>query len=328
MQKELKFKIISEGLKYGASPTCRKYDISRTLYYRWLKRFKSEGIDGLEDKKKNFTPANKTNNEIEKSILELIMTYPSYGPRAIKYLLEELGHNISESAVYNVLKRNNLTNKESRIKFSTKEVTAVTREVSSLPELSSGECWIFWITECGNYKNLGHVYSYNIFDLKSHVACTRLYNKISFNNFEDLLTAVALSIATSLKLKINCICLFEDRKIMKNADNVSKSKFHKTLQDQGFKASIHIINSNDDVDQIKKLKAEYTRQSISFLMPLINDGLTFYDLKLQFQEYLRNYNLNNKKQYENGWYSPAEYHNKSTNTKLILPIWAYMDRDY
>lgn len=328
MQKEVKYKIISEGLKNGVSNTCKKYDISRTIYYRWLKRFQSGGIDALDDIKKDFIPPNRTNSEIEAHIFTLVKTYPNYGPRALKYLLDELGYNISESAVYNVLKRNSLTNKDSRIKFSKKKEIAATATIPSLLNLKSGECWIFWITEYGNYKNIGHIYSYNLFDLKSHIACTRLYTKISFHNFEELLTAVALSIAASLKLKMNYICLFEDRKILRQADNISISKTYKTLHSHGWDSKIHFLKTDEDIEQIKKLKTNYIEQSISFLMPLINENIPFSNLKLQFQDHIRKYNLNYKQKYENKWYSPIDYHNKSTNTKLILPIWAYMDRDY
>lgn len=120
MNKELKFNIISEGLKNGISITCRKHNISRTIYYRWLKRYKANGIEGLDDIKKDFVPLNKTSIDIERKLLNLIRTYPKYGPKAINYLLEEIGINLSESAVYNVMKRHHLTNKESRLKFAKK----------------------------------------------------------------------------------------------------------------------------------------------------------------------------------------------------------------
>lgn len=329
MQKELKFKIISEALKNGVSITCKKYDISRTIYYRWLKRFKAEGIDGLDDKKKNFIPKNKISNRVESSILELVKTYPSYGPRALMYLLDELEYNISESAVYNVFKRNNLTSKEQRIYYSKKNKNIeATTLLPKTNELQSGECWIFWITDYGNFKNIGRIYSYNLLDVKSQIACTRLYNKISFNNFEDLLTAVALSVAASLKLQINYICLFEDRKILKQSDNVSISKFNRTLQHHGLNAKIHILKSSEALDYINSIKTKYMKSSVSFLMSKLKSDTNFSELKLNFQEYIRNYNLNNRIEYDEGTYSPIEYHNKCTDTKLILPIWAYMDRNY
>ena len=140
MQKDLRFKIISEGLKDGVSVTCRKYNISRTLYYRWLKRYQSQGIDGLKDIKRDFVPPNKTAVETEKALLGLIKEYPNYGPRALKYLFDELGYEISESAVYNIMKRNKLTKKELRISFSKKQGSKMATSIPPLPQLSSGEC--------------------------------------------------------------------------------------------------------------------------------------------------------------------------------------------
>ena len=112
MQKDLKFKIITEASIYGVSKTCKKYDISRTIYYKWLKRYQALGVSGLDETKRSFTPENKTEAKIEKAVLNLIKTYPTYGPRAIKYLLEEIGYDISESAVFNIMKRNDLNQKE------------------------------------------------------------------------------------------------------------------------------------------------------------------------------------------------------------------------
>ncbi len=328
MDKDDRFKIISEGMKNGVTATCKKYNISRTIYYRWLKRFKLEGIDGLNEVKKNFTPKNKTRDEVEKSILNLVKSYPSYGPRSIKYLLEEIGHNISESAVYNIFKRNSLTKRNDRIEFSKLKLSDFKSPPIDMDMIKSGECWIFWITDLGYFKDHGHIYSYNLFDLKSHIACSRLYSKISFNNLEDLLTAVALSVAASLRLKMKYLCLFEDRKILKSADNMSKSKLKKTLEGNGFKSSIQVIKENTNSKEIKSLKTTYTEQLISFLIPLLNSGICFSDIKFRYQGHIRNYNLAYKKKYGDEYYTPVEYHNEHTNTKLVLPLWAYINREY
>ena len=203
VQKDFRFKIISEGLANGVSVTCRKYNISRTLYYRWLKRYKSKGIDGLEDVKKDFIPINKTDIEIEDALLNLIKEYPHYGPRALNYLFDELGYKISESAVYNIMKRNQLTKKEDRIKFAKKQDSKVITSIPPLTMLKSGECWIFWITDYGSYKITGNIYEYTFYDLKSHIACTRLYQEVSLENFEDLLAATAMPVAQTLHMNIN-----------------------------------------------------------------------------------------------------------------------------
>ncbi|XMB86063.1 helix-turn-helix domain-containing protein [Mycoplasmatota bacterium WC44] len=328
MHKDFRFKIISEGLKNGISVTCRKYKISRTIYYRWLKRYKSLGIEGLNDIEKNSIPINKTNSETENALLNLIKAYPHYGPRALKYLLDELGYNISESAVFNVMKRNSLTNKDKRIKFAKKRESKITKIIPSLAELETGECWIFWITDYGYFKNIGNLYSYTLFDLKSRITCTRLYNDISLNNFEDILTAVALPIATTLNLKINYLCFFKSVKFIKKSKSIFKSKISRIVQDHGLDVRIHILDTHEDLDRINGLKKQYTKECTSFLMTLINGGISFTELKIRFQKYIRNYNINDKSVYDKEICSPVEYHNKLTNTKLILPIWAYIDRKY
>ncbi|WP_300385818.1 helix-turn-helix domain-containing protein [Clostridium sp.] len=329
MEKDIKFKIISECLKSGISVTCRKHNISRTLYYRWLKRYKSKGMDGLDNIKKDFVPANKTNIEIENALLNLIKQYPSYGPKSIKYLFDELGYNLSESAIFNIMRRNNLTKKENRIKFAKKQEHKITTSIPTLTELNSGECWIFWVTDYGYYKNLGNIYEFTLYDLKSRIACTRLYNEISFNNFEDLLTASAMPVANTLNLKLKYLCLFRDSKILKQSVKSFKFNMSKIISDNGFNFKVHILlDNNDSLETINELRKKYTESCISFLMPLINDQLSFSELKIKFQGYVRNYNMNYKSIFDNEEYSPIEYHNKVTNTKLILPILAYIDRNY
>jgi len=112
MKKERIFEIITEGQKNGISKTCRKYEISRTLYYRWLNRYKMEGIDGLDRSQKVLIPPNRTDSKLEDIVVKVSLTYPSYGPKAVMYLLEEMGYSLSESAVYNILKRSNIPNKK------------------------------------------------------------------------------------------------------------------------------------------------------------------------------------------------------------------------
>lgn len=328
MHKNLKFNILSEGQKNGISATCRKYNISRTIYYRWLKRYKSEGIDGLDNIKKNFVPKNKTSAEIENTLLNLFKKYPHYGPKAIKYLLEELGYKISESAVFNVMKRHNLTNKESRIRFAKKKVNNIINVLPPLSELSSGECWVLWYTYYGNFEKTGYIYEYTVFDYKSRIACSRLYSDISISNFEDLLTAVAIPVAQTLNFNMKYLCFFQDSKLTKHAGNAFNSRINKIIQDNGLDAKIHILKSNDTLMKFHKLRKQYTEGCLSFLMPLIHEGMSFKNLKLQFQKYIRAYNINHKSKFDCEICSPIEYHIKITNNQPILPLWAYIDRQY
>ncbi|HSR03453.1 MAG TPA: helix-turn-helix domain-containing protein [Proteiniclasticum sp.] len=158
MDRQAKFNILSEGQKIGVSSICAKHGISRTLYYRWLNRYKTYGLDGLDPVKKVFVPINKTPPPIEDSILSLIKSYPSYGPREIKYLLEEIGHKISESAVYNIMKRHDLSTKEKRTRFAKKKTSPKISDLPAFDTMKSGECWLFWTTSYGSHESVGTIY--------------------------------------------------------------------------------------------------------------------------------------------------------------------------
>lgn len=329
MDKDFKFKIITEGATNGISETCRKYNISRTLYYRWINRYKAKGMDGLSNEKKAFVPSNKTHKEVEAALLNLIKNYPEYGPKALKYLFDDMGYKISESAIYNIMKRNKLSTKESRLKFSKTHKTAIVSTLPDFKEVNSGECWLFWITDYGTYNNLGHLYEFTLFDYKSRIACSRLYNAITFDNFEDLLTASAMPVAKTLNLKVTHLCFLQDNKIFSLSKKSFTSKINDLLEDNRFDFKVHVISDiNEDLKEAYSLKRIFTEAASDFLFPLIKRDITFLNLKLQFQDYIRNYNLIYKSIYDTEAYTPVEYHNKVTNTKLILPMWAYINRYY
>lgn len=326
MNKNQKFSILSEGFDHGVSETCRKHNISRTLYYRWLKRYKISGMDGLNDIKKDFTPSNKTEASVEHTVLDLIRTYPDYGPRAIKYLLEELDIKISESAVFNIMQRNHLTKKQDRSKFANKRKSNMTSKLPAFSNLESGQCLIFWITNYGNFDGIGTLYEYTIIDYKSKVACSRLYTGISFENFEDILAAVAIPVIQTLKFNTQYLCLFKDDEIIKKIRKGFKTTLINILRRNSFDVKMHVLNTSEEIQAVHELKKEYTEKCLSFLLPLIHNGLTFQELKLQFQQHVRNYNISptcdGKSQ------APVSYHINLINTKLILPLWAYIEREY
>ncbi|MGL5087563.1 MAG: hypothetical protein ACRC68_17900 [Clostridium sp.] len=329
IDKDIKFKIISEGINNGVSYTCKKYNISRTLYYRYLNRYKCSGIDGLDTIKKDFVPVNKVSSETENALLILIKQYPTYGPKYLKYIFDEVGYNISESAIYNIMKRNNLTKKENRIKFAKKTNNQITESIPSLDNLNSGECWLFWITDYGNFKNIGHIYEYTLYDYKSRISCSRLYTQVSFDNFEDILTSTAMPVAKTLNLKVSYLCLYNNDKIFNNSKKSFNSSINKIICDNSFDFKVHILlEGSDHLKAINELRGKYTENCLGFLMPLINKALSFDEIKPKFQGYVRNYNMIFKSKFDNEDYTPVDYHNKITNNKVILPMWAYINRDY
>jgi len=328
MDRQEKFNILSEAQKTGVSSTCAKYGISRTLYYRWLKRYKTYGLDGLDPVKKVFVPINKTPTPIEESSLSLIRSYPSYGPREIKYLLEEIGHKISESAVYNIMKRHDLSTNEKRIRYAKKKISLKISTLPAFDSMKSGECWLFWITSYGSHENLGTIYEYTIFDYKSKIACSRLYNTLSIECFEDLLTAAAIPVAQCLNFTTRYLCFCEDYSISDKNKNVFLSNIQKTVQSSGFDISVYFIKDEKKCSEIMRLKKEYTNHCLSFMMPFMHSECSFDEIKLILQRHIRNYNIYHRSYFGELLLSPIEFHSYATGSNRILPLWAYIDRTY
>jgi transposase len=328
MNAESKFNIISEGQKYGVSEACKKHNISRTLYYRWLKRYKSLGIKGLENITKQFSPVNKTSEDITATTLRLIKVQPLLGPKEIKYRLDAIGHSISESAVYNIMKRHQLSTRTQRIDFARKKDKKITTDAPTFDALGSGECWLFWTTYYGDFKGVGNLYEYTILDYKSRIVCTRLYNSLSYSNFIDLLTAVAIPIGHTLSFETKHLCFLDDYSETEKKQVTILEHIRSIVQNSGFDISIHPFKQIADCKELYSIREAYTHQCLSYLMPFIHRGLSFNDLKLRLQNHIREYNISYPINFENCCSTPLEYHIKSTNTKLILPIWAYLDREY
>jgi transposase InsO family protein len=93
----------------NVSKACRYFGISRDTYYRWKRAYKEKGDNGLINQKPcPENPKLRTNPEVEEKILYLRKNY-HLGQLRIKWYLERYHEiQISEGAVYNVLKRNDM----------------------------------------------------------------------------------------------------------------------------------------------------------------------------------------------------------------------------
>src|ERR1700735_707741 len=70
---------------------CRQYGISRKTGYKYLKRFKESGIEGLTDKSRRplSSPLELT-AEMSLAVIQQRQRHPSWGPRKLHKLLERL----------------------------------------------------------------------------------------------------------------------------------------------------------------------------------------------------------------------------------------------
>ena len=95
------------------SAACRKYGVSRTVYYKYKQRYETCGIEGLKDKiRKTPVIPNATKEKIVEKVLHVTRKYPTYGPAR---LANELGNIVCAATVYNILKRHGLSKKIDRL---------------------------------------------------------------------------------------------------------------------------------------------------------------------------------------------------------------------
>ncbi len=203
--------ILLYGQEQGVTAACKKYQISRTLYYRWYKRFEREGLTGLKNQVRHYVPPNKSELAVEQAVLDAIVAFPDYGPQSIAWLLEDQKIGISCSGVYNIMRRHDLNQKQARKNYRRKTMSA--QQAGSFEEesradrapeperLRVGECWLAWTVERGYQPGIGKLYQYVVVDLISGVACARLYTRKNTDCALDLLLGVAIPMGHELLMQ-------------------------------------------------------------------------------------------------------------------------------
>lgn len=98
--------------RYSVTELCGKYGISRKTGYKWIERFRLEGVQGLEDRSHAPTIVhNRTAPEIEQALIASRHRHPTWGPAKLLYEVGcrhpqwVLPH---ESTVCDILNRNGL----------------------------------------------------------------------------------------------------------------------------------------------------------------------------------------------------------------------------
>ncbi|MBE7090554.1 MAG: hypothetical protein E7363_01380 [Clostridiales bacterium] len=114
---EEKYKILKEAEKYGIKETIKKYNVARQSIWRWTKKFKEKGKEGLIDdvsREKMHHPAAHTQEET--AAIKLILNQNPYIPHneLYKRLVEEFGYNRNSQGLFNFLKRNKIRERKKR----------------------------------------------------------------------------------------------------------------------------------------------------------------------------------------------------------------------
>lgn len=97
---------------WNMSELCTHYDISRKTGYKWVRRFKAEGLEGLYDQSRaKRVHYNETLPELKEGIISMRHKHPSWGPKKILARLARLRPEEQwpvTSTIGDILKRNGL----------------------------------------------------------------------------------------------------------------------------------------------------------------------------------------------------------------------------
>lgn len=111
MSQRLEFVTLATGAKANIRHLCRCYGISSATAYKWLHRFHSTGVNGLEDhsRRPHHSPS-RSALEMEEVIINLRCKHPAWGGRKLRHRLLVLGHIgvPSSSTITAILRRHQL----------------------------------------------------------------------------------------------------------------------------------------------------------------------------------------------------------------------------
>jgi transposase len=123
---DLRLKMVRFAQEYGISKAAKEFKTTRKTVYKYLKRYKKEGLEGLKNKPK--IPKNiphKIPESYEEYILSLRDKHPCWGAKRLK-LRYKLKY--SHTAIHRVLKRNGRIKKKKRKHIKKKQLQEIKRK--------------------------------------------------------------------------------------------------------------------------------------------------------------------------------------------------------
>ena len=88
MKERVKFVLDAESGLYRMTELCQGYGISREKGYKWLNRYRDEGIEGLKDRSRapEHCP-HRTSEAIQEKIIQARKKHPRWGPVTLLHWL-------------------------------------------------------------------------------------------------------------------------------------------------------------------------------------------------------------------------------------------------
>ena len=110
MEKKLNLLRAVEASELSTSETLKRLDLRPSTYYRWRRRFRSQGFDGLHDADSHRGRGGRVWNQLleaeSQKVYEVALLYPEKSSREIAcHIADRCGFTVSESSVFRLLKK-------------------------------------------------------------------------------------------------------------------------------------------------------------------------------------------------------------------------------
>ena len=92
MELKREFVLAAASPDANIAQLCRDFGISRNNGYKWIRRFKAEGQEGLQDRSRRPRQTCETSGEVVLRLIELRRQYPKWGPKKLHALLIRSGY--------------------------------------------------------------------------------------------------------------------------------------------------------------------------------------------------------------------------------------------
>lgn len=207
-----RLRVLQRAKELGnASAACREAGISRTLYYRWRKRFILYGSDGLHPRRTATRPGRPVQLDTtrERKIVAAALSCPAWGPRRLSLQLEREGVRVSSTTVWRALHRLGLGTRVQRLLVlevhSAKSAGLLTertrrnlsrRKVRHVQAEKPGELVCIDTFYIGNLKGVGKLWQLTACDAASSYAMAKV---VPVNNATEAASFLRGVVAVELK---------------------------------------------------------------------------------------------------------------------------------
>ena len=206
----------------NVSRACKMMGFSRDTFYRYQKAVEEGGVESLMDRsRRRPNYKNRTDEVVEKAVVELAFEYPAYGQTRLSNELRKKGMSLSPGGVRCVLMRHGLENTKKRLKaleekvakegliLTESQLQALEKkqmeesgEVGQIETMHPGYLGSQDTYYVGTIKGVGRIYQQTFVDTYSKVAFAKLYNMKNSLTAADLLNDMVLPFFEDQKMGV------------------------------------------------------------------------------------------------------------------------------